>query len=258
VLAGCGGAGQGIGAPPALAQGVAPASTLDSALFGTWKIIHSTKDGVDIWCGTPQLWVAKTVRDVLVLSSNGTYTHTFYNDAGTVTWKNAAGSTWSTSGGYVTYEGATASHKYSVSGNVYTDSYGYAGHTWVNQWAKVTPLTGHVAALEKTWKASSVWVDGTLEAPSVLTGSTIYPGFAQTFSTNGSSQYYDLKGTVPLLPLAAPQTWHAGQGVLQFGTGANDYELDLYTVTSTNLTLWYIDPLGHTVKIVFKVYTGKL
>jgi hypothetical protein len=246
--------------PPAVVAlgSVAPAAAHDSALFGTWKIIHSTKDGVDVWCGDPQLWVAGTVRDVLVFSSNGTYTHTFYNDAGGVTWHSTAGATWSTSGGYLSYEGATIAEKYSVSGNVFTESYAYGGYTWVNEWAKVTPLSGHAAALEKTWKASSVWVDGTPEGTSVLTGSTTYPGFAQTFSADGKSQYYHLKGTTAEQPLAAPEVWHAGEGVLQIGTTNPDYDLNLYTVTADNLTLWYIDDAGHTVKIAFKVYTGKV
>jgi hypothetical protein len=257
IIAGCGGAGSpGPATPAVFPAGNATPQANDPKLVATWDLVRATEDGEEVCCGLPALWTSETVRDLIVLSSNGTYSNTFYSKTGAVLWHSTPGNTWSTSGGSVTYQGGVPEN-YSVSGDVLTESYSYGGHNWVKQLAKVVPLTGHATPLEKTWKATNVWVDGnpdTLE--NVITKSSAYPGFAWSFSKTGASQYYYLStSNKPKLPLAAAGTWHTAGGTLM-PDGSSKYDRYIYTLVGGTLTTWALNTQGYTIKLEFKVYTG--
>jgi hypothetical protein len=259
VLAGCGGAGN----PGGNNLAVAPAGNVspqanDPAVVGTWMLVWGTSNGVVVPPRNITGWWTGSTRELVVLVGNGTCTDTYYNASGGTVHQNPG--TWSGTGGKGTIRWTTGGtttpipFTYTFQGaNVVTWSFTLAGRQTVASWAKIATLTAHDAALVKTWKATSVWVNGVAKPVSYLTGNTTYPTLARRFAADGTCQDYLLKTDMERkLPELATKTWASGGGVLQLGTGPIAEQI--YTVTTGQLTTWQLDAAGNTVKIVFKPY----
>jgi hypothetical protein len=278
-IVGCGGAGQGISSPSALATGgVSPAAValggvspaaFDPAVAGTWSLVHKTQDALDVYCGSQ--WPAGTVRQVCVFTTTGTTgaaIETYYNASLARVGPPNTG-TWSSSKAVSGLQTLTVSfmtptkYAYQVDGNVLTLVYTVGVHHYIQQWAKEPTLpaiqyTEHDANLEKTWSAYRVLVsggglEGASEPISYLTGSTTYSSFARSFLPNGSSQAFNLKVGTIQLPQLPPHSWATGGGnVVKYGAGP--YQSAIYMVWGNYMDLWYLNGNGCTIVVQFTAF----
>jgi hypothetical protein len=285
LIVGCGGAGQGISSPSALAigapapSGVSPAAVAhDQALVGKWMIVDIEKSGNFnfIPCRLGKSWPAGTssgpcVREVAGYYGTGAVIYSYYDkraftNAGAPPLKTETG-TWSTTTASglsyltVTIGTTTTKRAYTVKGDVLTLT-SSAGYPYGEQWANNNvPLTAHDPALAKTWLAlpGSISLDGAPQPVSYLTGSTSRPLYARSFLLNTGqgylSQSYSLNTTETIkLPLA-PQPWATGGGISGYGvvkylTGFCQYAI--YSVLlNGNLVIVQLDANGETLMIIY-------
>jgi hypothetical protein len=255
-LVGCGGAGPGA---PSSALGLVTPDAHDSAVVGTWVLVHLTLNGKDRAPSTNQSWPTGTAREVVVFTSSGDATDKYFKySSGSFKLISATDGTWSTNAGKLTVtpngkSGLTVS--YSVTGLVLTDTRTVGSDTYVRQWAKQPPLTGHDPALVRFWKMTTVALNGALEPGDYFSGTSAYPKYARSFLGDGTSQQYYLGGTADMsvdLPKPAAQTWVSGGGLVKYISG--DYQAAIYTLVSDTLTIYQLDNSGNTLTIVFSHY----
>jgi hypothetical protein len=252
VIVGCGGAGSPGVNSPAVAQAVGH----DPNLVGTWMLIWGTKGGVVTAPSVLDNWATGATRGQMVFGSTGAWAYDMYGSSGKLVGSNSG--TWSTAGTTLTLDrksGGIGTVSYTISGNVFTISVTGGGVTDTHHYVKIVTLTAHDTALEKTWKATGVWLNGVSEPVSYLTGGPS-PIFARSFLANGTSQPYFLgengSNREITLPKPALQNWATGGGLIKYLAGS--YQSAIYTLASGKLTIWELDAQGNTLKVVFAPY----
>ena len=118
--------------------------------------------------------------------------------------------------------------------------------------AKQVALTGHDAALVKTWKVTALALNGVAKPISYLSGSLTYPDFGRTFFGAGTTQRYRLQGFKILLPQFGSQNWVSGGGLVNYQGGLR--QASIYSITAGVLSLWQLDGAGNTLKLTLKPF----
>lgn len=217
---------------------------VDATLVGVWQFFEAREDGNVIPPGEAIGWEEGMTRTTAEFLNNGNLVIRDYDN--TKALVNTENGTWTAQGGVLTLtiDQEVMEFAYVINGNLLTLTSDDEGHENVMRWAKVVNLTGHDAALVRTWVVQSVQVNG---ANTPIADYFGLPPAAQAMSMQMLAD-----GTLIARPLGAENvilgrtngTWATGGGELAVTIDGFTMR-GSYLANNTSTTL--LDEMGRTV-----------
>lgn len=232
---GCGGGGDGGG------------NGGDATLVGVWQFFESREDGNVTPPADALGWDQGVTRTTVEFLNNGNLVVRDYDNTGALV--GTENGTWTVQGGVLTITiggDEPMQFNYTINGNLLTLTSNEDGHEHVMRWAKVVNLSGHDAALVRTWVVDSVQVNG-VDTP-VADYFRFNPDSAMTMQilADGTLIARELAADESEIIGSTQGTWATGGG--EFAVTINDFTMrGSYAANNTSATL--LDEEGQTVHI---------
>jgi len=225
----------------------------DAALVGTWQFFESREDGNVIPARDAMGWEGEETRTTVQFNADGTLVVRDYNENGDLV--GTENGTWNTQGNTLTINlDEQMQFQYAIDGNILTLTQQGAEGQSTMRWAKVVNLTGHDAALVRTWVVERVQTDG--NATSVVE----YLGMPA--GTQVVTMQMLANGNLVVRPLGIDNnilgeqqfTWATGGGELAVTLDDGFVMRGAYAANNTSAVL--LDQQGRTVELELEPFAG--